>query len=72
MPTMIRPSAPKPEHFHTDEPLVHIGWWGQTGTVYALGDDVAATEPGGFSPIYANWGKQCGHQIREAIEEVRS
>ena len=63
-PTVIPQHADKPAHVHLDDPLVQIGWWGQTGRIYALTEDVKATEPGGFSPIYAGWGDACGHQIR--------
>lgn len=50
------------QHFHTDEPLVQVGWLGQSGRFYGLEEDV--TELGGFSPIYQHWGEKCGHQIQ--------
>ena len=55
-------------HQHIDGPLIQIGWQGQTGTIYSLGEDFAHLEPGGFSPIYAPWGETCGHQIKAADE----
>jgi hypothetical protein len=62
--TTLPPSTYAEQHFHTDGPLVQVGWIGQTHRVYQIGEDVAATEPGGFSPIYRHWGEKCGHQIQ--------
>ena len=64
MTTVIPPHQRAAGHIHTDEPLVQIGWQGQTGAIYSLAEDVAATERGGFSPIYRGWGDECGHQIK--------
>lgn len=38
-----------------DEEVIfrHIGWKGQTGRFYNLGEDPKLTEPGSFWPIYA-------------------
>ena len=30
----------------------HVGWIGQTGRAYPLGENPAPTEPGGFSPLW--------------------
>ena len=68
MPTVIPQHADTPPHFHTDEPLVQIGWQGQTGRIYALTEDVAATERGSFSPIYRHWGETCGHHLRLHVD----
>jgi hypothetical protein len=29
-----------------------VGWIGQTGRLYLMGEDPSKTEPGSFSPIY--------------------
>ena len=71
MPTVIPMSQSAVNHFHTDDPLVQIGWQGQTGRIYSLAEQVTPTEPGGFSPIYAPWGETCGHQIKAAEEAER-
>lgn len=57
-------------HIHTDEPLVQIGWQGQTGRFYILGEAPQLTEPGGFSPIFRHWGEPCGHQIQMAENDA--
>lgn len=65
--TVIPQHADKPEHVHLSQPLVQMGWWGQTGLVYGLDEEEAikAGERGGFSPIYAPWGETCGHQLKD-------
>lgn len=32
--------------------LRQVGWIGQTGDLYALGEDPSPTEPGGFGPLW--------------------
>lgn len=62
--TDLPPSSVASKHFHTDEPLIQIGWLGhRDGHVYRLDEDPTKTEPGGFTPIYCGWGDTCGHQI---------
>lgn len=67
--TVIPPSEAAPEHVHLDgEPLVQIGWQGQSGRIYRLDERIEPTagsaEPGGYWPIYRHWGEKCGHQIQ--------
>jgi hypothetical protein len=30
-----------------------VGWWGQSGAFYALGEKPGKHEPGSFQPLYA-------------------
>ena len=32
--------------------LDQVGWRGQTGRLYQMGDDPSITEPGSFSPVW--------------------
>lgn len=52
--SLHRPHLPR--EMSNDRVWAQVGWLGQSGTVYALDDDVAENEPGGFRELYVSIG----------------